>query len=46
MIEQVLTELFAALMLCNKYRRALDFQKTHIVLTQSMRELGVESREE
>ncbi|KAJ7226507.1 hypothetical protein B0H12DRAFT_1205258 [Mycena haematopus] len=33
------------LMLCNKYRRALDIKKTYGTLKESMRELGVESRD-
>ncbi|KAJ6586510.1 hypothetical protein DFH09DRAFT_1245702 [Mycena vulgaris] len=35
-----------ALVLCNKYRRALEIRATHDVLRESMRELGVQSRDE
>jgi hypothetical protein len=33
-------------LLCSKYRRALEIKSTHATLHQSMRELGVQSRDE
>ncbi|KAJ6518121.1 hypothetical protein C8R47DRAFT_1205193 [Mycena vitilis] len=34
------------LLLCNKYRRALEIKSTYPVLLESMRELGIQSRNE
>ncbi|KAJ6501407.1 hypothetical protein DFH09DRAFT_1335950 [Mycena vulgaris] len=34
------------LVLCSKYRRALGIKSTHVALRESMRELGVQSRDE
>lgn len=35
-----------ALLICNKYRRALEIKSTHGALLATMRELGVQSRDE
>jgi hypothetical protein len=39
-------EFFPALVLCSKYRRALEIKSTYSALCQSMRELGMQSRDE
>jgi hypothetical protein len=39
-------EFFPALLLCSKYRRTLEIKSTYSALRQSMRELGVQLRDE